>query len=235
MSLERTPAKQKARELAKYLRRERPDYAYLKRVFYHLRTELEIAVPKAPQHLPAVLSEAEVQRFYDAVAQTHRGQDMLIIKILLYTGARVSELINMRLDDVDLTHSQIRIANGKGGKDRIVPFPSSFREALTLHVEHMRQVHAVYLFESSWKRKYSARGIRSLVARYGKAAGLAHPVSPHQLRHFLLTWLKQQGIDDAFIQPYSGHASCQSLEVYSRLAIAAAQKEYNAVIGKFPV
>ena len=54
-------------------------------------------------------------------------------------------------------------------------------------------------------------------------------------RHFLLTWLKRQGIDDALIQPYSGHASRQSLEIYSRLAIEDAQREYNAVIQKFPV
>lgn len=60
-------------------------------------------------------------------------------------------------------------------------------------------------------------------------------MSPHQLRHFLLTWLKKQGVDDALIQPYSGHASRQSLEIYSRLAIEEAQDEYNAVIGRFPV
>ncbi|WP_315792089.1 tyrosine-type recombinase/integrase [Fischerella sp. JS2] len=60
-------------------------------------------------------------------------------------------------------------------------------------------------------------------------------MSPYRLRHFLLTWLKKQGIDDALIQPYSGHSSRQSLEVYSRLSIGEAQKEYDSVIGKFPV
>jgi len=58
-------------------------------------------------------------------------------------------------------------------------------------------------------------------------AGLSRSISPHQLRHFLLTWLKKQGIDDALIQPYLGHASRQSLEVYSRLAIGEAQKAYD--------
>ena len=67
------------------------------------------------------------------------------------------------------------------------------------------------------------------------AAGLTQPISPHKLRHFLFTWLKKQGIDDALIQPYSGHASRQSLEIYSRLAIADAQHEYDQVIGRFPV
>ena len=60
-----------------------------------------------------------------------------------------------------------------------------------------------------------------------KLAGMAHPVSPHRLRHFLFTWLKTQGIDDALIQPYSGHASRQSLEVYSRIALANAQHSYE--------
>jgi len=64
---------------------------------------------------------------------------------------------------------------------------------------------------------------------------MARNVSPHQLRHFLFTWLKQQGIGDAFIQPYSGHASRQSLEIHSRLSIGEAQHEYHGVIRRFPV
>jgi integrase/recombinase XerD len=60
-------------------------------------------------------------------------------------------------------------------------------------------------------------------------------ISPHKFRHFLLTWLKKQGIDDALIQPYSGHTSRQSLEVYSKLAITEAQNEYDRVIMSFPI
>jgi integrase/recombinase XerD len=59
--------------------------------------------------------------------------------------------------------------------------------------------------------------------------------SPHKLRHFFLLWLKKQSIDDALIQPYSGHASRQSLEIYSRLALVEAQEQYNDVIRKFPI
>ena len=77
--------------------------------------------------------------------------------------------------------------------------------------------------------------MRKIPAGSAAVAGLPRPVSPHKLRHFLFTWLKKQGIDDALIQPYSGHAKRQSLEVYSRLAISEAQREYDHVIGKFPV
>jgi integrase/recombinase XerD len=74
-----------------------------------------------------------------------------------------------------------------------------------------------------------------MLTRYASAAGIAHTISPHRLRHFLFTWLKTQGIDDALIQPYSGHASRQSLEIYSRLSLADAQKTYDQTISRFPV
>ena len=67
------------------------------------------------------------------------------------------------------------------------------------------------------KKKYTDRGIRKILAKYSEEAGLTQNLSPHKLRHFLLTWLKKQGIDDALIQPYSGHESRKSLEVYSKL------------------
>ena len=91
------------------------------------------------------------------------------------------------------------------------------------------------MFELNWKKPYSDRGVRKILARYAEEAGITQPISPHKLRHFLLPWLKKQGIDDALIQPYSGHASRQSLEIYSRLAIGEAQAEYEQVIARFPV
>ena len=231
----RTPARTKARQLAKHLRPERPDYDYLKQVFRHLRSELGIEIPRGPKRLPYVPTEEEIRRYYEVVWKARRTGDVIMIKTLLYTGVRVSELVGIRLDDVDFDRCQIRINRGKGDKDRVVPFPPAFKEALALHADAIRAKGAAYLFESSWKKPYSDRGVRKILARYATAAGLAHPVSPHQLRHFLFTWLKKQGIDDALIQPYSGHAKRESLEVYSRLAIGDAQRQYDQVIGKFPV
>ena len=116
-----------------------------------------------------------------------------------------------------------------------MPFPPSFKETLALHMEAMRERGASHLFESSWKKPYSTRGVRAVLARYAQAAGMAHPISPHRLRHFLFAWLKTQGIDDALIQPYSGHASRQCLEIYSPIALTDAQESYDQVIGRFPV
>lgn len=231
----RTPARQKARQLAKHLRAERPDYAYLKDVFRHLRAELGVDVQRTPKKLPYVPTEDELRRWYETVWQTRRGPDIVLIKTLLYTGVRVSELVAIRLDDVDFDHCRIRIENGKGGKDRIVPFPAAFKETLALHFDQRRRAGGDHLFESAWRKPYSTRGVRAMLARYATAAGLVHNMPPHRLRHFLFTWLKTQGIDDALIQPYSGHQTRQSLEIYSRLALPDAQAAYDNAIGRFPV
>ncbi len=235
MKKQRTSAQVKAKEIAKLLRGEHPDYNYLKSIFRHLRTELEIEVTHQEKKLPKVPTEEELQKYYQAVWKTRNVQDMVIIKTLLYTGVRVSELINIRIEDVDFDRCQIRVNSGKGGKDRIVPFPVSFKEVLAIHIDKMESQKADYLFESNRQRKYSDRGIRKILAKYAKMAGLDHSISPHQLRHFLLTWLKKQGIDDALIQPYSGHSSRQSLEIYSRLSLSEAQSVYESVMSKFPL
>ncbi len=150
-------------------------------------------------------------------------------------AVRVAELVRIGLDDVDLDACRIRIARGKGARDRVVPFPSTFKEPLALHIGAQRRLGAAFLFESSWKKTYSTRGVRALLARYAAKAGLSHPMPPHRLRHFLFTWLKTKGLNDAFIQPYSGRAFRVSLEIYSRLALSEAQQQYDAVINRFPV
>ena len=180
-------------------------------------------------------TEEEIRRYYQAVWHARRGGDVVLIKTLLYTGVRVAELVAIRLVEVDLDACRIRITNGKGGKDRTVPFPPTFAETLALHVDARRKAGGDHLFESGWKKPYSTRGVRAMLARYAGAAGLPHNMPPHRLRHFLFTWLKTQGIDDALIQPYSGHATRQSLEIYSRVALADAQQAYDQTIGRFPV
>ena len=231
----RIPAGKMAKIFAKHIRNERPNYEYLKTVFRCLRKELGVHVTKKPKKLPYVPTEEDVQKYYEVVWQARNMQDMLIIKTLLYTGVRVSELVNITLESIDLKQCQIRIKEGKGKKDRIVPFPVSFREVLAMHVGTLKQKRAFYLFESLLKRKYTERGIRRILEKYSRLAGLKHIVSPHKLRHFLFTWLKKKGIDDALIQPYSGHETRKSLEIYSKLSIGEAQKEYNKVINSFPV
>jgi len=235
MTTNRTPPKKKAKELAKLLQTERPDYLYLKSVFRELRAELSIAIPHKEMRLPELPTEDEIRRFYQAVWNCRNFADMVLIKTLFYTGVRVSELVAIRLDEVDVERCQIRITQGKGSKDRLVPFPHSFRELLALHMEQMRKRGATYLFESVRKHQYTDRGVRKMLARYATQAGITRSMSPHKWRHFLFTWLKKEGIDDALIQPYSGHATRQSLEIYSKLSLADAQPSYNQAMERFPI
>jgi len=181
-------------------------------VFRHLRDELGVEVTRAPKRLPYVPTEAEIRAFYDAVWKARRAGDVILIKTLLYTGVRVAELVRIRIADVDLDACRIRIVQGKGRKDRIVPLPAAFKETLALHIDAQRRGGAAFLFESSWKKPCSDCGVREILARYTQAAGITASISPHTLRHFLFTWLKTQGIDDALIQPYSGHVCRHQLQ-----------------------
>ena len=85
MTMNRTSAKKKAKQLAKYLRYERPDYVYLKRLFYHLRNELQVTVPKKPKRLPAVPSSEEIRRFYKAVFKSKHLGDLVMVVLYMYS------------------------------------------------------------------------------------------------------------------------------------------------------
>lgn len=233
--IKRTPVRQKAKQLSKTLRQEKPDYNYLRELFRHLRKELKVDVTRQSKKLPYVPTEEEIRKYYNAVWQSRNMHHVVLIKTLLYTGVRVSELVHIKLSEIDFDRCQIRITQGKGKKDRMVPFPNAFKEILAVHSQAAQGKGNKYLFESSWKKPYTDRGIRKILATYTALAGMERSVSPHKLRHFLFTWLKKQGVKDALIQPYSGHESRQSLEMYSKLSIGDAQAEYDNVIGKFPV
>ena len=179
-------------------------------------------------------SEDEIRRYYQTVWTARRSGDIVLIKALLYTGVRVAELVAIRLEDGRPRRLPHPYHPRQGRQDPLGPVPASFKETLALHINTMRDKGAPFLFESSWKRPYSTRGVRAMLARYAAKAGLAHNMPPHRLRHFLYTWLKTQGIDDALIQPYSGHTSRTSLEIYSRIALTDAQHSYDSVIDHFP-
>lgn len=232
---DRIPARKKAKQIARLLRSERPDYFYLKEIFRHLRQELSVQVQTQSKKLPYVPSEEEITKYYETVWNSQNMKHMVIIKTMLYTGVRVGELIKIKITDVYLKKCQIRINNGKGGKDRMVPFPADFKEVIGIYIQTCKNKKNVYLFESNWKRPYTDRGIRKILLQYTKLAGMPHTITPHKFRHFLFTWMKKKGIDDALIQPYSGHESRKSLEIYSKLSITDAQKTYNSAINDFPV
>ncbi len=239
--IDRTPVKEKAKQLIKHLKKENPDYIYLREIFKQIRKDLKIEVNKAKvEHkLPYVPTEEEISLYYNTVWASKNMNHVLIIKTLLYTGVKVSELINIKIEDVDLENYQIKIAPKGKKKSRLVPFPISFREVLAIHIENNKKKGAKYLFESNRKKKYSDRGIRKMLITYTKIAGIERSISPNTLRHFLFTWMKKKGVEDALIQSYSGHESSASLEKYSQLGqnlpLDECQSNYEQNIKNFPI
>lgn len=233
--MDKVSAKQMAKKVSKLLKTQNPNYDYIRDVFRFVRADLNIEVTTAPKRLPYVPTEDEIKKLYKTIWDENDTKHMLIVKVLLYTGVRVSELVNIKLIDIDLSDCQIKINEGKGKKDRVVPFSKNFKEAIAVHIKQYNNENREYLFESGFRRRYTDRGIRKILMKYTKMAGIERSISPHKLRHFLFTWLKKQNIDDALIQPYSGHSKRESLEVYSKLSLSNAQDKYDDVIDNFPV
>ena len=107
----------------------------------------------------------------------HLSGDVVLIKTLLYTGVRVAELVAIRMVEVDLDACRIWITLGKGAKDRVVPFPHTFRETLALHIADRRKTGGAYLFESSWKKPYSTRGPHPALQRATPAGNHSRPTA----------------------------------------------------------
>ena len=224
-----------ASQLVRVLRRQHPDYHYLKKVFQYTREFLQVGPAPSPKRLPALLTEAELVAFYEAVWTVQHLTHVIMLKLLLVTGVRNAELVHLRLTDVDLQAGHLRIVQGKGHKDREVLFPRSLRGELAQYVDRQRGQGATYLFESRRHRPYSTRRLRQLVAQYGRAAGIEKRVYPHLFRHQFITHLTKQGIISPKLQLLSGHTAEQSLAVYRSLALSDVAEEYEAAMRTFPV
>ena len=234
--MERIPPKKMAVRLAGILKRQRPDAQYVKKVFAHVRQELTLTgkIP-AQRKLPELLTDEEVSRFYEAVWNAADRTHTAMIKLLLFTGIRNSELANLTLDDVDLNGGRIRIRQGKGKKDRYVPFPKSFRGELGQYLLSQKNRKARYLFETNRMDRYTTRWIREIVKRYAKQAGIEKRIYPHLFRHQLLTHLARKGVIDNKVQLISGHKDRKSLAVYQDLSLADVDDEYQEAMKDFPV
>ena len=234
--MKRVPPKEMALKLAKSLNKQRPDYNYVKKVFEHIRNELNLKgkIPKEKK-LPQLLTEKELIRFYETVWNAADRTHVVMIKLLIFTGIRNAELANLKLDDLALNERRIWIHQGKGKKDRYVPFPSSFRGELGQYVENQKARRAQYLFETNRMDKFTTRWIREIVKRYARQAGIEKRIYPHLFRHQLLTFLTQNGILDAKIQLISGHEDRKSLAIYQDLSLADVEEEYQKAMRDFPV
>ena len=234
--MERIPPRKMAKQVVKLLRKQHPDPSYVKKVFQYVREDLGLKGGTIrTKRLPELMTEDELNRFYKAVWHASNRSHMVMLKLILFTGIRNEELVNLTLNNVDLDSMRIRISHGNRDKDRYVLFPPYFHDELSQYISIQKEKGAVYLFESNRMSKFTTRSIRVIVKKYAKKAGITKRIHPHLFRHQILTYLTGKGIVDAKIQIISGHKNRESLSVYQDLSLAEFDKEYWDAMKDFPI
>jgi site-specific recombinase XerD len=215
-------------QLVRMARKARLGYDDFLYVSQQARKKLGLRRVKKDRRLPQLLPETELKRFFRAIQNTGDVQQEILMKLLFYTAVRVSELIHIKVTDVDLDGCKIFINRGKGAKDRYILFPASFRLVLKSHLE--KKTGHRYLFETRRFGPFTTRRIQQIVQQYREKAGITQPVHPHLFRHQMLTFLTSKGLSDAQIQLISGHETKKSLEVYQHLSLETVDKAYQDAV-----
>jgi integrase/recombinase XerD len=174
--------------------------------------------PKVPRSLPKALTREEVKRLLSVIPPT-RKRDRLIVLLLYGAGLRVSELCNLKKDDVDLERGIIVVRGGKGAKDRVVPIPKHLVDEIRAYLQSRSDDSEYLLVEERRKSKdrLSTRNVWYILKRYGKKAGVE--VTPHRLRHSFATHLLEEGVDIRAIQELLGHSNLSTTQVYTKVTV----------------
>jgi len=167
---------------------------------------------RRPKTLPTVLSRDEVQRLLDA---TPPGQPRLLFRLTYAAGLRVREATHLRLRDLDFARGVLKVCQGKGRKDRLVPLPHTLRDDLVTVSRAAGRRADDWLFPGQDRRRpQTASAMQRLCARLARACGFDKRVTPHTLRHSYATHLLEAGVDLVTIQRLLGHRSLQTTARY---------------------
>jgi integrase/recombinase XerC len=180
----------------------------------------EVRTPKLPQYLPRVLTKDDA----NALMEFPEGDDLsarrdrAILETLYSTGARVSELVGMNVDDLNRSDGLVRL-RGKGRKERIVPIGTVALEALREYDELLsrHEERAQPVFFNHRGGRLTARSVERIVEKHSRRLS-GGSVSPHALRHSFATHLLDEGADLRAIQEMLGHASLATTQKYTHLA-----------------
>jgi site-specific recombinase XerD len=178
----------------------------------------EVPYPKAPRHLPAILSQDEVVRLIDSASNLfHRA----MLMTLYSTGARRAELCHLTVGDIDSARMLVHIRHGKGGRDRDVPLSPKLLETLREYWRWMRP--KTYLFpgtENGWRadKPITAKMVWEACRQAAQRAGITKPVRPHLIRHSFATHLLEAGADLPTVQALLGHADLKPTSIYLHLS-----------------
>lgn len=176
--------------------------------------------PKIRRKLPNYLSYEELRIIFDSIDDLEKR---LIIEIFYATGCRVSELINIKIQDIDFTKNTIRIY-GKGSKERIVYFGEYAREYLDKYLR--KQEKSKYLFTTKKKEKYTVNEVERIIKDIVKNLSIKTHVTPHTLRHTFATHLLNNGADIKSVQELLGHSSLNTTGIYTHLTNERVKEVY---------
>jgi len=203
-------------QVARIVRRAGLDYEGWRYVAKQVRKECDLRPAKKGRRLPRIMTTDHFRRFYEVVDQADDVQHALMLRLLFFTGVRVSELCSIQVADVDLEASKIRINSGKGDKDRVVLFGKTFATALRTHIA--AHPNNRWLFQTRRNTRYTTRRVQQIVKEYAEKAGVK--ATPHTFRHQAITWLtRHSGLADAELQLITGHARRESLALYQHVAL----------------
>ncbi|MGG0657767.1 site-specific tyrosine recombinase XerD [Rummeliibacillus pycnus] len=195
---------------------------------------VHIEMPKIEQKLPKILSIEEIDRLISApiVAKPQGVRDRAMLELLYATGMRVSECIELNIDDIHLTMGFVRVF-GKGGKERIIPLGGSAIESCTNYLNKARfqlenaKMRTEALFINQRGKRLTRQGCWKLMKGYAEKAGIEKELTPHILRHSFATHLIENGADLRAVQEMLGHADIATTQIYTHISKTRLSEVYK--------
>ena len=176
--------------------------------------------PKKEKRLPSVLTKEETKKL---TATLDNKKSKLMVSLLYACGMRVSELINLKISDLDFDEKIGYIKQAKGRKDRMFNIPLFLLKNLEKQVQQQKNNQQEYLFTGA-KGKLSSRNIQKIVSKAAKRAGIKKDVHPHTLRHSFATHLLENQVDIRKIQELLGHADLSTTQIYTHISTKELKK-----------
>jgi integrase/recombinase XerC len=210
-------------------------YVYLQKEEIILENPLEnISSPKLDKKLPSYLTTDEINHILSTpdVSTPIGKRDQAMLELLYASGLRVSELVHLNLNQIDLETREIRVI-GKGSKERLVLMGQPALEAIKVYLEHGRPEMAgkkqnTAVFINHRGQRLIDRRIQKIVKQYTGLAGITKRVHPHTIRHTFATHLLDGGADLRVVQELLGHASLTTTQIYTHVSKSQAKKVYLA-------
>ena len=184
---------------------------------------LLVEMPKIWKKIPDVLDKNEIIKLLEGpINDTIVGiRDKAILELLYATGLRVSELVNLKLEDINLKENFL-YCFGKGEKQRLVPIGSFAKNALIEYLQNSREVFLLnkesdYIFLSRLGKNLSRQSICKIIKKYMKKTAIKKNITPHTLRHSFATHLLESGADLIALQEMLGHADISTTQIYTHV------------------